>query len=108
MRTPLQVGEGAKRSLEQRLAVRVPWAVAPWQRLIAQLSPSSRLRQALLVRTVQGGWEAFNRRDHEVLVLMYHPAVEFRYPEGTVGVKAHYRGLEGYREFPGRLGQRLG
>ena len=53
----------------------------------------------LLVRTVEGGWEAFNRGDLDVLELMYHPDVQFQYPEGTVGVKSHHRGREGFREF---------
>jgi ketosteroid isomerase-like protein len=99
VRVPLRVGERSTRTFDQRLAIRVPGVVAPLQRLIARLSPSSRLRRALMVRGMQNGFEAYNRGDLQVCVLIYHPDVEFRYPEGTVGLKAHYRGLEGYREF---------
>jgi ketosteroid isomerase-like protein len=48
---------------------------------------------------MQRGLEAYNRGDLEVCVLIYHPDIEFDLPEGTVGVDAHYRGLEGYRAF---------
>jgi ketosteroid isomerase-like protein len=96
--------ERSGRTLEQRLAVRLPWFVALWSRLVVRLSPTSRLRQALLLRSVQDGFDAYNRGDLEVLVLPYHPDVELQAPPdhgqgGTLGWPATYRGHDGYREF---------
>jgi hypothetical protein len=79
-RQRLWVRDRAGRTLEQRLAVRLPWFVELWSRLIARLSPTSRLRQALLLRAVQSGLEAYNRGDIEVLILAFHPNVEFEAP----------------------------
>lgn len=92
------------RTLEQRLALRLPWLVEWWSWLLARLSPASRLRQALLVRSVQGSFDAYNRGDLEVLVLPYHSDVEFQAPPehgqgGTLGWPPTYRGHDGYREF---------
>jgi ketosteroid isomerase-like protein len=103
-RQKLSVRERSGRTLEQRLAVRLPWFVELWSRLIARLSPTSRLRQALLLRAVQSGLEAYNRGDIEVLILAFHPDVEFQAPpdhgqEGTLGLQPSYRGHDGYREF---------
>ena len=96
----LQEASKRTRTLEQRLAVRFPSLAALWSRLIARLSPASRLRQALLLRAMQSGFEAYNRGDLDVCVLIYHPDVEFQHPEDhALGFKRSYRGLEGYREF---------
>ena len=104
VRQKLSVRERPTRTLEQRIAVRAPWFAELWARLIARLSPTSRLRQALLLRAVQGGFEAANRGDLEVVVLSYHPDVELKQPpefgeHGELGFKPSYRGHEGYREF---------
>jgi ketosteroid isomerase-like protein len=101
-KVPLRKRSG--RTLEQRLAVRLPWFVELWSRLVARLSPTSRLRQALLLRSVQISFDAYSRGDLEVLVLPYHPDVEFQGPPdhgqgGTLGWRPSYRGHDGYREF---------
>jgi ketosteroid isomerase-like protein len=98
---PIQRGT---RTLEERLALRYPWFVGLWARLIARLSPNSRLRQALLSRTVQNSLAAYDRGDIEVIVLAFHPDAEFLAPpdhgqEGTLGFKQSYRGVRGFREF---------
>ena len=103
-RQKLSVRERSGRTLEQRLAVRLPWFVELWSRLLARLSPTSRLRQALLLRAVQSGLEAYNRGDIEVVVLAFDPDVEFQAPrehgqEGTLGLQPTYRGHDGYRKF---------
>jgi ketosteroid isomerase-like protein len=99
-RLSLRGRSGQTRTVDQRLAVRFPWIVAVWQRLITRLSPASRLRQALMVRAMQSGFEAYNRGDLEVCVLIYHPEVEFRHPEDhALGFDVTYRGLKGYGEF---------
>jgi hypothetical protein len=104
VRQKLSVCEPSARTLEQRLAVRVPGFAQLGMGLIARLSPRSRLRQALLARAVQGGLEASNRGDFEVVVQGYHPDVEFHQPPGSsehgeLGFQPTYRGHEGYREF---------
>jgi hypothetical protein len=83
VRQKFSLHEASKRprTLEQRLAVRFPSLAALWSRLIALLSPASRLRQALLLRAMQSGFEAYNRGDLDVCVLIYHPDVEFQHPE---------------------------
>src|SRR5215216_5324994 len=102
VRQKFSLHEASKRprTFEQRLAVRFPSLAALWSRLIARLSPASRLRQALLLRAMQSGFEAYNRGDLDVCVLIYHPDVEFQHPEDhALGFNVSYRGLAGYREF---------
>jgi ketosteroid isomerase-like protein len=104
VRQKLSVRRRRTRTLDQRLAVRVPWLAELWARLIARLSPTSRLRQALLLRAVQAGFEAANRGDLEVVVLSYHPEIEIEQPpefgeHGELGFQPSYRGHDGYREF---------
>jgi ketosteroid isomerase-like protein len=104
VRQKLSPHQRATRTLEERLALRYPWFVGLWARLIALLSPKSRLRRALLSRTVQNGLAAYDRGDIEAIVLAFHPDAEFLAPpdhgqEGTLGFKQSYRGLHGFREF---------
>jgi ketosteroid isomerase-like protein len=91
------------RTPEERLAARFPWCLALWAWVIAQLSPQSRLRRALLARTVQNGLAAYDRGDIEVVVLAYDADVEFLAPvehgEGILGFRSSFRGVDGYREF---------
>ena len=59
VRQKFSLHEASKRprTFEQRLAVRFPSLAALWSRLLARLSPASRLRQALLLRAMQSGFE---------------------------------------------------
>jgi uncharacterized protein len=102
VRQPLAVSERSSRTLDQRLALRFPWLAAAIARLVGRLAPTSRIRQALVSRNARLGAEAFNRRDFEALLLIYHPEAEFRAPralaESSV-VKASYHGHDGYMEF---------
>jgi ketosteroid isomerase-like protein len=103
VRQKLSPQRHSNRRLQERLAVRYPWFVALWARVIARLSPRSRLRQALLARTVENGIAAYDREDIEVVVLAYDPDVEFIAPvahgeQGTLGLAPIYRGHDGYRE----------
>src|SRR5262249_10153757 len=91
------------RTLPERLALRDPWFLTFWQGTLARLSPKSRLRHALLARTVQTGLAAFDREDVDIVVTAYDPDVEFIAPwahgeQGTLGLKPIYRGHDGYRE----------
>ena len=68
-----------RRGLEERLLAR-PRVVNVWGRLIARLSPSSRVRQLLLVRAVQMGLAAYSRGDLELVLLAHHPECEYHGP----------------------------
>ena len=103
VRQKLSPRKRSNRTFQERLAVRYPWFVALWARVIARLAPRSRLRQALLARTLQNGFAAYNREDIELVVLAYDPDVEFMSPvvhgeQGTLGIAPIYRGHGGYRE----------
>lgn len=77
VRKPLQVGEGSRRTLDQRLFVRFPRLAAAAFRLIGRLSPGSRVRQVALWRAVRLGVEAYNRRDLDAVVIAYQPDLEY-------------------------------
>jgi ketosteroid isomerase-like protein len=81
--------------------VRFPWMAQGWSRLIVRLSPASRLRKALMLRAMRNGFDAYNRGDLDVCVLLYHPDVKFERSDehSAVGLKVRFEGLEGYREF---------
>ena len=102
VRKPLRVRERSSRTLDQRLALRLPRLAAAWARTIGKLPPSSRLRQATVWRDARLRLEAYNRRDLDAVVIGWHP--DFEYLPGRVWVEAGlvepcYRGLEGYREY---------
>jgi ketosteroid isomerase-like protein len=103
VRQEVSLPERPSRTLEQRLALRFPRFLELWLRLTARLSPTSRLRQALWLRAVQGGADAYNRGDLAVVVLGYHANVEFQFPpgseEGALGFRPSYSGPAGYRAF---------
>jgi SnoaL-like domain len=104
VRQKLTLRERSGRTLEQRIAMRFPWFANLWLRLMARLSPGSRLRQALMLRGVQGVLEALNRGDLEVALLTYNREVEFQQPpgsgnQGELGFRSSYRGHEGFHEF---------
>jgi ketosteroid isomerase-like protein len=104
VRQKLILRERSGRRLEQRIAMRFPWFANLWLRLMARLPPASRLRQALMVRGAQGILEALNRGDLEVVLLAYHPDVEFQQPttfgdQGQLGFQSTYRGYEGFHTF---------
>jgi ketosteroid isomerase-like protein len=102
VRKPLRIREGAGRTLDQRLSLRFPRLTAPLFRLIGRLPPGTRLRQAVLWRSVRLALEAYNRRDPDAVAIGCHP--EFEYHPGREWVEAGlvepcYRGLEGYRTY---------
>jgi ketosteroid isomerase-like protein len=99
VRQPIAVKARSRRRLEQHL-FRFPRTVAflvraGW-RLLSVLSPRSRLRQAIVRRYVQHGFEATNRRDFEAAFGLYHPNVESIVPAQFValGFDPVYRGRE--------------
>jgi ketosteroid isomerase-like protein len=101
VRKPIQVRERPRRTLDERLALRLPRLAAAFTCLIARLPPSSRLRQASLWRAVQLANEAYNRRDLDAVLIGFDPAIEYRPGADLVkaGMEPCYRGHEGYREY---------
>jgi ketosteroid isomerase-like protein len=61
------------------------FAGAIW-RLYLLLPPRSRLRQAIIRRMVESGFEALNRRDFEATFAGFHPAVESIWPAQLVAL----------------------
>jgi SnoaL-like domain len=104
VRHKLTLRERSGRTLEQRIALRFPWFGDLWLRFMARLPPQSRMRQALMLRGAQGMLEALNRGDNEVVLLAYHPDVEFQQApspgdQGQLGFQPTYRGYEGFHTF---------
>lgn len=104
VRHKLSAQQRSRRGLEERLVARSPWVVNVWGRLIARLSPRSRVRQLLLVRAVHMGLAAYSRGDLELVLLAHHPNCEYHGPPdqgglGTLELQGTSRGHQGYREF---------
>ena len=107
VRKPLHLRESStpsRRPLDQRLRIRFPWVAHASAPLFGMLSPSSRVRQALLWRGVRLGLEAFNRRDVDAALAAATYTPDFEYFPPREGVEAGffepwYRGPEGYRKF---------
>jgi ketosteroid isomerase-like protein len=79
VRMPLRVRERSSRTLDQRLALRFPRLVAAGSRLMGRLPLGSRIRRAVLSRTIRLAVEAYNRRDLDAVALGFHPDLEY-YP----------------------------
>jgi ketosteroid isomerase-like protein len=86
------------RTLEERLMVRFPGAWRALSALVQRLlSPRSRVRRALLRRTVVSGLDAASRRDFELMLVRYAPDVENEFaPEfEALGLGGTFRGHDG-------------
>jgi ketosteroid isomerase-like protein len=100
VRKPLSVRVDSRRTLDQRLALRLPRLASLGNRLLVRLPPKSRLRQALVWRAVRLGYEAFNRRDFEAVLINFHHDFQFFPPRRTVAggiLESSYRGHDGFR-----------
>lgn len=101
VRQPLRVREQSRRPLDQRLFLRFPRLADAWARLIDRLPPTSRIRQAALLRAVQLTTEPFNRRDLDAYELGRTPDWELHPPREVVEAglaEPCYRGSAGNRE----------
>ena len=103
VRKPLRVRERSGRTLDERLLVRFPRLAAAYvprvARLIDRLPPRSRLRQAMLARSMRATMEAWNRRDLDVALMGQHADCEHHPPREFVEAglwEPCYRGREGY------------
>ena len=90
------------RTLDERLYVRFPSLLPRLVSAFERLRPRSRIRQALLARSVQRGWAASDRGDLALALCGYDPDVEIRWPAtGAIAfpdLKGVYRGHEGFRQ----------
>jgi hypothetical protein len=98
VRKPLSASHRASRTLDERLIVRFPGLLRAVGRLVFRLSPKSRLRQAVIWRSISQGFGAVNRRDFAAVLPRYHPYVEIRLAPQfrALDQEAVYRGREGY------------
>lgn len=102
VRVPVRLRDPSRRTVDRELALRFPRAAVVSARLIARLTPRSRVRQAALRRDVRLSLEAYNRRDLDAVVASWDPQFEYCPDEGWVQaglVEPSYRGLGGYRRY---------
>jgi hypothetical protein len=102
VRVALSVRERSRRTLDQRLFLRLPRLGAANTRLIGRLPPSSRLRRTALPRAVRLASEAYNRRDLDAVVIGWHPECEYIPGREWIDsglVEPCYRGPDGYRSY---------
>jgi ketosteroid isomerase-like protein len=99
VRIPLAPEAKQQRTLDDRILARLP-AIVP--RLLAawsRLPRHSRLRRAILVRAVQQGYAAANRRDFDVTIRGYDPGYEYHPDVGIPDADAVYYGHDGFHKF---------
>jgi ketosteroid isomerase-like protein len=99
---PLRARPSGRRKFDERLTVAAPWLVRLVATIVQRLPPRSGLRQRFLARTIRQQYEAFRRRDFEVVLSSHDPGVEVLMPRefGTVtgaDLDEVYRGYDGLR-----------
>jgi ketosteroid isomerase-like protein len=96
------VRDRSSRTLDQRLGIRFPRLSAASFRLVTRLPPGSRIRQAVVRRSVRLSVEAYNRRDLAAAAMAYHRDLEYYpYREFVEAALAEpcYHGPSGYRRY---------
>ena len=96
VRQPIAARAHSRRHLEERIGLMFPSALVFFTRLVLRLPCRSRLRKAMVRRTVRLGCEAINRGDYEVGFNLYDPDVEatFAAELATVGGESGTSGRE--------------
>jgi len=104
VRQPIALADHSRRRLEERIILRFPAIRSLVGRTVWSLPPRSRLRQALIRRSVKLGFEALNRGDFKSAFSAYDPQVEMvPAPQlKGLGLDNVYRGLEGRARFQQR------
>jgi ketosteroid isomerase-like protein len=95
-----------ERDIVERLMVLFPRAYRRLaRRVLPRLNPRSRLRRALLRRTMLSAFAAFYRQDFELILVRFAPDVEYKFAPGlqTLGLGGTFRGHEGMLEAFGKL-----
>jgi ketosteroid isomerase-like protein len=106
VRQQLAPVERSNRAPVERLVVRFPWLSDLSWRLVARLSPTSRVRKWILLRGFPLGLAAFNRGDLEVVLLPFRSDTELHPPREwapAMGFEPTYRGRDGYRQSHAQL-----
>jgi ketosteroid isomerase-like protein len=82
------VRQVSRRTLLDRVALRFPAAARRLRAAVLRLPVGSRLRGAILARSIRDNAEAYSRRDYEVFALQFDPdvVIETRdvFPEDTI------------------------
>ena len=92
-----------RRTLDERLFLRFPAAYRLLADRVLRLPQRSRLRRLLLTRIGRRAAAAANRRDFDVLLYGFDPAIELELPESQVGgylppdLPGVHRGRDAYR-----------
>jgi ketosteroid isomerase-like protein len=86
VRQPIAVRERSHRRIEERFALRFPRGLAFVARRVFRMPPRSRLRQAILRRSVRVGLEAVNRGDYEAAFALSDPGIELNSPADMIGL----------------------
>jgi hypothetical protein len=92
-----------RRTLDERLFVRFPALYRLFAERVIRLPLGSRLRRMMLTRIAGRGTAAANRRDFDVLLYGFDPAIELQLPESQMGgylppdLPVVSRGRDGYR-----------
>jgi ketosteroid isomerase-like protein len=87
-----------RRTLDERIIVRFPALARRLGAAWAGLPRHSRLRRMILARRVRQYYAAANRRDFDLLVTGYDPAVEYHPAELFPDPDPTYHGHDGIRE----------
>src|SRR2546422_3073376 len=105
VRIPLAgAGTGRHRTLDEGIVVRFPALGRKLAAAWARLPRHSRLRRAMLVRSVRRGYAAVSRRDFDLLAIsldpgiVYHPRADEPDPSPHVGRDAYERLIRGFVE----------
>ena len=104
VRRAIRLPDRPRRSLEEGVLLRVPWAAGAITRGVFRLSPRSRVRRALIDRFARLGFAALNRGDFAASFLTCHEDLEFETPARLVGLgfEPVYRGVHARIEFQRR------
>jgi ketosteroid isomerase-like protein len=97
---PLSERASRRRSLEQRLFIRVPALYRLLADAVMRLSPRSRLRRLMLARRLRQAYAAANRRDFDLVLVGWDPGSEYR-PSGDLlppDLEAVFHGHDGMRK----------
>jgi ketosteroid isomerase-like protein len=90
-----------RRTLDERLMVRLPGTWAALSRIVNRLPPRSRLRRAALRRSALSGWGAWVRGDLDSCLVRFSPELHYDAPQEWLiaGMASTYRGHTGFREW---------
>jgi ketosteroid isomerase-like protein len=89
-----------RRRFEQRLAASAPSLAHRSVAAVRRLLPlTSRIRQRLTARATKLAYEAWNRRDWEVVLATYAPDVEIVLNHDLTGMEGMHQGHDGWRRY---------